>query len=198
MLSAESVELSDDIGNLHLFAVNTCGNACLECHGHIFTFIGCLLGSDAENEEMIVIGLVCGILKLKSLMAYMPDIAVAAVGTVCREGKVDPVLAAVFDLGLAGIESPLFVSPRSDDLEIGSESLDPEFKTYLVVSFTGCTVADSGSSLFSCYLYKPFCDKGPCHRCAQKVLILINSACLYAGHDVIVTEFICYIFDVKL
>ena len=54
---------------------------------------------NTQNEEMIVVGLVCRIFKLKTFVADMPDIAVAAVRTVCRERKVDSVLTAVLDLG---------------------------------------------------------------------------------------------------
>ena len=50
VLSAELIELSDDIGNLHLFTVYALGNAGFEGHSNILTLIGSFLGGYAEYE----------------------------------------------------------------------------------------------------------------------------------------------------
>ena len=59
---------------------------------------------------MLVVGFVSGILKLQAFMAYMPDIAVAAVAVVGREGKVDTVLLTLFYLRFTGVHCPLFIT----------------------------------------------------------------------------------------
>ena len=48
---------------------------------------------------MIVIGLIRRILELKTFVADMPEVAVAAVAVVRGERKVDAVIVTVFDLG---------------------------------------------------------------------------------------------------
>jgi len=47
---------------------------------------------------MVVIRLVCGILQFQTFVAYMPEVSVTAVAVIGREGKVDAVIVAVFDL----------------------------------------------------------------------------------------------------
>ena len=58
-------------------------------------------------------------------MTDVPDIAVAAVAVAVIEGKIDAVLLAVFNLILTGLHFPYIGhTPRSDDLDVGSQSLD--------------------------------------------------------------------------
>ena len=47
VLTAQLVQGTDDIGYLHLLAVNGSGNTLFKCHGHILTLIGSLLRSYA-------------------------------------------------------------------------------------------------------------------------------------------------------
>ena len=111
-------------------------------------------------------------------MADVPDVPVTAVGGVCGEGKMDAVCLAVFDFGFTGIHFPLVTSPGSDDFDVGSQSLDTKLKTNLVVTFSGCTVADSDSSFLLCNLNKTACDNRTRMGSSQKVFALIHSACL--------------------
>ena len=83
----------------------------------------------------------------------MPDVAVAAVAGVSREWEMDAMRLAVFDFCFTGIHIPLVITPCSDDFKVRSKCLDAEFETNLVVSFSGCTVADSGCAFFSCNFY---------------------------------------------
>ena len=58
-------------------------------------------------------------------MTDVPDIAVAAVAVAVIEGKIDAVLLAVFNLILTGLHFPYIGhTPGSDDLDVGSQSLD--------------------------------------------------------------------------
>ena len=47
VLAAQFVQGTDDIGYLHLLAVNGSGNTLFKSHGHILALIGSLLGSYA-------------------------------------------------------------------------------------------------------------------------------------------------------
>ena len=158
VFAAETVQLTDNIGNLHLLAVDGGRNTFLEGHGHILALLRSFFRGDAEYQKVIVVRLTGRILELKTLVADMPDVAVTAVAGVCGERKMNAVCLAVCDLILAGLHGPLVVSPCSDNLEIRSESLDGKLKTDLVVSFSGSAVADGGSTFFSCDLNQLLAD----------------------------------------
>ena len=111
---------------------------------------------------MIEVRLVCRIFQFQTFMADMPKITVTAVRGICRERKVDSVSLAVFDFRFTGIHGPLVISPSSDNLDIGSKSLDTKLETNLVVTLTGSTVADCGSAFFSCDFYILFLAVGAC------------------------------------
>ena len=147
---------------------------------------------------MLEVRLICGILQLQSFMADVPDVPVAAVGGISGEGQMDTMCLAVFDFGFTGVHRPLVVSPCSNNFNIGSKSLDAQLKTDLVVSFSGRAMADSGCALLAGDLNQLLCNQRSCHGSAEQILVFIDSVCLYAGNDVIVTEFVDDVFDVQL
>ena len=163
VLAAQLVQGTDDIGDLHLLTVNGSGNTLFKGHGHIFTLIGSLLGSHTKYQQMLVVRLVAGIFQFQTFVADVPDITVTAVGRIGGERKMNAMSLAVFDLGFPGVHVPFVASPGSDDLDIGSQSLDAQLETDLVVTFTGCTVADGYSAFFSGNLYQFLGDQGSCH-----------------------------------
>ena len=73
---------------------------------------------------MLVVGLVAGIFQLQTFVADVPDITVTAVGRIGGERKMNTMSLTVLDLGFTGIHVPLVASPGSNDLNIGSQSLD--------------------------------------------------------------------------
>ncbi len=199
MLSAECVQLGDDLGYLHFLAVQALRYAVLEGHGDIFGRIGRLLGGRAEHEQMIVVRLVRGILELQALMADVPQVSVAAVAVGCVERKIDIVLLAVLDLFFTGIHGPYIGhSPGSDDLEVGCQGLDAELETDLIISLAGRAVADRGRAFLAGDFHELLRDHGSCHGSAEQIFILIDSVRLYAGNDVLITELIDHIFNIKL
>ena len=163
MLAAQLVQGTDDIGDLHLLAVHGSGNTFFKGHGHIFALIGSLLGSHTKYQQMLVVGLVAGIFQLQTFVADVPDVTVTAVGRIGGERKVNTMSLAVLDFGFTGVHVPLIASPGSDDLDIGSQSLDAQLETDLVVTLTGSTVADSYSTFFSGNLYQLLGNQGSCH-----------------------------------
>ena len=154
VLAAQLVELADDIGNLHLLAVDGGGSAFFKSHGYIFGFIGRLFRSGAENQKMIIIGLVGRILKLQSFMTDVPQVAVTAVAGIRGEGKVDAMSLAVFDFRFTGIHGPLVASPGSDDFNVRSQSLDAELEADLVISLSGSAVADGDCAFLAGDFYQ--------------------------------------------
>ena len=107
-------------------------------------------------------------------------------------------LAAVFDLFLTGVHSPLIISPSCNDLQIGCKCFDTKFKTDLVITFTCCTVADCCSTFLTSDLYKSLCDTGTSHGCSKQVFIFIYCVSHNTGNDVFITEDICNILDIEL
>ena len=163
MLAAQLIQFTDNIGNLHLFAVNGGRYTFFKGHGHILAFLGSFFGSNAENKQMLEIRLVGRIFQFQTFVADVPDVTVTAVAGVCREGKVDSVCLTVLNFGFTGVKCPLVISPCCNDLQIGSKSLDAELETDLVISLTGCTVADGNSAFLTCDLNQLLCDQRSCH-----------------------------------
>ena len=199
MLAAKLVELADNIGYLHFFAVDTLWNTLFKCHRHIFAFIRRLLRCNTKDQQMVIVRLVGRILKFQAFMADVPEVAVAAVAVACVEWKVDAVLLAVFDLFFAGIHGPYIRhSPWSDDLKIRRQRLDAKLETDLVVTLAGCTVADCRSAFLSCNLNQCLSDRRTCHRGSEQVFILVDSVSLYAWYDIVIAEIINDILDIEL
>ncbi len=165
MLAAQLVQLGDDLGNLHLLAVNACRNTGFEGHGHIFALFRSFFRADTQNQQMIVVRLVSRILKLQTLMADVPQVTVTAVAGICGERQVNTMGLAICDLGFTGIHGPLVITPCSDDLQIRCQSLDTQLETDLVVTFTGSTVADGCSAFFSGNLNQLLGDNRTGHGC---------------------------------
>ena len=130
-------------------------------------------------------------------MADVPEVPVAAVAVACVERKINAVLFAVCDLIFPGLHGPqIGHSPGSNDLDIRSQSADAELKTDLVISFTGCAVADGDSAFFSGDLYQTFGNGRTGHSGSQQIFIFIDCVRLYAGQNVVVAEIIYDIFNI--
>ena len=130
-------------------------------------------------------------------MADVPEVTVTAVAVAVIEGKMDAVSLAVCDLVVTGFHFPdIGHTPGSDDLQIRSQSFDTQLKTDLVVSFTGSAVADSGSALFAGNLYQFLCDSRAGHGSTEEIFVLVYSAGLHAGHDVVIAEVVDDVLDI--
>ena len=146
---------------------------------------------------MIVVRLICRILKLQAFMADVPQVSVTAVAVAVVKRKVDTMFLAVLNLVITGLHGPYIShSPRSDDLQVRSQSFDCQLKTDLVITFTGSTVADCNSIFFTCNLYQTFCNCRTGHRSSQKIFIFVYGMCLNARYDVIVGKIIYDIFNI--
>ena len=146
---------------------------------------------------MLEIWFVCRFLQLQSLMADVPQVAVAAIAGICRKWKVNAVGFTIFDFGFTRIHRPFVASPGGDNFQVGSQGFYAKFKTDLVISLAGCAVADGGCAFFAGNFHKPFCDDRARHRSTEQVFIFIYGMSLYAGEDIFVTEFVDDVFYVK-
>ena len=101
------------------------------------------------------------------------------------------------DLIFTGLHGPYVChSPRSDDLDIRRKCFDTKFETNLVITFTGCTMADSNSVFFTCNFNKFLGNCRTCHRGTKQIFMFVYSTCLYTRHYIIVTEIINNIFNI--
>ena len=135
VLAAETVQLTDNIGNLHLLAVDGGRNTFLEGHGHILALLRSFFRGDAEYQQVIVVRLTGRILELKTLVADMPDVAVTAVAGVCGERKMNAVCLAVCDLILAGLHE-MCIRDRYKGAPRSALPPLPEFPAYFSRPFS--------------------------------------------------------------
>ena len=198
VLAAETVQLTDNIGNLHLLAVQSGRNTLLKGNRKLYILIRCLLRCNAKNKHMIIVWCLSRILKFKSLMADMPDISVTAVRLICSERKINAVCLTILNLCLTGIHTPSVITPWSDYLDIRSECLDTKLETNLIVTLTGCTVADCNSIFLAGDLYQLCSDRRSCHSSSHEIFMFVNSTSLYTRHDVVLAKIINNIFNIKL
>ena len=105
-------------------------------------------------------------------------------------------LLRVFDLLLAALEFPC--SPGSDDLHLGSKSLDGKLETHLIVALAGAAVADGVRTLGESNLDDSLGNDRTCKAGTQQILVLVNSARLQRGIYIIVNKFLLEVGNVEL
>ena len=120
------VQLCDDLGNLHSFAVQSLRNAVFKSHGDVSASLSGAFSGVTPNTSMLsIVRLIGRILQLQTFVADVPEVPVTAVAVAVIEGKVDAVFLAVFDLVFTGLHCPdVGHTPGSDDLQIRSQGFD--------------------------------------------------------------------------
>ena len=129
-------------------------------------------------------------------MTEVPEVLVLGVVGFSVDLEGDVLSLSVLDFLLTGLELPS--SPRSDDLHVGSVSLDGKLKTNLVVALAGAAVADSVGALRLCDLHESFRDDGTREGCSEQILALINRACLHCRENILLNELLVEILDIEL
>ena len=130
-------------------------------------------------------------------MAYMPQVAVTAVALGMIERKVDAMGLAVFDFVFPRLKRPeVCHTPGSDNFDIRSQSLDSQLKTDLIIALAGSTVADRDSALLAGDFDELLYDSRASHGSTEQVLVLIDSAGLYARHNEIFREIVVNVLNV--
>ena len=172
VLAAELVQLADDVGDLHLLAVDGHRNACLKADGNGRGRIGRLIGGHAhfEKQRLVEIGLVCRILEIETLVAQVPQVLVLGVVRLAGDLQRHMVRLGVVDLLVTGLDLPL--SPRRDDRHIRREALDGQLKPDLIVALAGRAVRDGVGALGQRDFGQLLADNGPRKRGAEQILFV--------------------------
>ena len=106
----------------------------------------------------------------------MPKVTVHGVWLGCARLDVDLVFRAIINHFLASGEllPEGSVSPRCENLQVGSEGGKSKFEPALVVSFAGCSVSDGIGVEFPCHLDLSLRNQGAGNRGAKEVLGFVN------------------------
>ena len=197
VLAAQLVELEDDILRGHLLAVEGDGSALFKFDGDISRLVGGVDRGYAHLEEagLLICRLVVGILEVKALMAQVPQVLILRVVGLTVDLEGDVMRLGILDLFLTGLDVP--DTPRSDDGHVGSEVLDRQLETNLIVALAGTAVADRVGAFLESDLDKTLRDAGTRGRGTQQVF-LIDSARLHGGDDEIVDILLGLVEDIEL
>ena len=199
VLTTELVELEDDLLHCHLLSIQLDRNTVLPLDLDIRIMIRCLLRCHRQHQHMIVVRLLRRILQLEALMRDMHEVPVTAVGIILGEGERDALRLDVVVLILTGLEGPdIRHTPRSDDIEIRGQCLDGQLETNLIISLTGCTMADRLRALLPCDLDQLLRDRRTRHRGTEQVLVLVGCIGLETRKHIVVAEVVRDILDVQL
>ena len=108
---------------------------------------------------------VAGVFQFAAFVAEVPDIAVATIDVLFALLDRDVVLLRIGNGVFAGIDGPF--APGSDDLDVRSDGLIGQLKTYLIVPFSRATMGKAVGTELQCKLGLSLSDNRPRHGCAQ-------------------------------
>src|SRR5579872_655239 len=135
---------------------------------------------------------VAGVFQFPTLMAQVPEVAIAAVNLFAAGGNGNSMRFGVVEAIFARLQSPF--APRSNDLQFRSDGLVSMLKTDLIVALAGAAVRNSGGAEFERDFYLMLGDDRTRQRRAQQILVLIDRAGLHRGENVFVQEFLAQVF----
>ena len=175
VVTRDLVEGDDDLGELHLLAVDGDGLAGLKLNLGIRRGVGRVLGVLGHNPGVIE-RLVPGILQVTALNGATPQVVVDGVGVVVGTlGNRHVVGMCVGDLVGTALQVPL--ANRGDNLELGVEGLDGSLKTNLVVTLAGAAVSDVGRAKLVSDLDKLLGEQRAGQGGEQRILVLVHRVC---------------------
>ncbi len=195
VLGADLIQLFDDLHGAVFDAVDCHGHALFVVHGDVFRLVRGVLGGIADQAQILG-RLVPGILQLRALVGQMPQVPVHAVGPLLGHGHVQAPGHGVVDLLFPGLDVP--DPPGGDNLHVGSQGLDGQFKAHLVVALAGGAVANGGGAFLLGDLHQPLGDDGPGKAGAQEVLLLVYGVHLQGGPNEVGDELLPHVLDVDL
>ena len=110
-------------------------------------------------------GRVRSVFQLATLMAHVPQIAVAGMDLLpaCRHRNT--VRLCVVQAVLAALQRPL--TPRRDHLQLRRQRLVGMLEAHLVIALAGAAVCDRSSAFGQRDLHLMLCDDGPSNRGAE-------------------------------
>ena len=195
VFTADFVERENNIFGAHFLIVEFNRNALFKFQCNIGRLVRRINGGNAHFQKalLFILRLVSCIFQVQTLMGQMPEVLVFGIVGFTIDFQGNVMFFRVFDLFLTALDVPF--TPGSDDGHVGGKRFDRQFKTNLVVSFSGATVADCISTLGKCDLCQTFRNWRTCQRCAQQVFF-VHSAGFDGRNDVFVDKFICQIFHI--
>ena len=172
VVARDLVEGDDDLGELHLLAVDGDGLAGLKLNLGVSRGVGRVLRVLSHNPG-VVKRLVPGILQVTALDGATPQVVVDGIGVVVGTlGDRHVVGVGVGDLVRTALQIPL--TNRGDNLELGVEGLDGGLKTDLVVALAGAAVGDIGGAELVSDLDELLGKQRTGQSGKQRVLILVH------------------------
>ena len=175
IVAGDLVEGDDDLGELHILAVDGDGLAGLKLDLGIGRGVGRVLGVLGHNPSVIE-RLIPGILQVAALNGTTPQVVVDGIGVVVGTlGNRHVVGVSIGDLIGTALQIPL--ANRGDNLKLGVEGLDGSLKTNLVVTLAGAAVGDVGRAKLVSDLDELLGEQRAGKSGEQWVLILVHGVC---------------------
>ena len=197
VFAADFIEFFQHFHRAQFFTVYCNGNACFKVQCDVFGYIGSIFGGYAQLQEMFVVRFVCGVFQFQTFVAQVPDVAVTAVRVVVACFERNAMCFQVSHFVFTTLHAPCIQTPGSDDFQFRCQCFDGQFKTYLVIAFACCAVADCCCAFFFGDFNQFLSDDGTSHGSTQEVFAFVNCVCFDAGVNRVCDEFFCQVSDVK-
>ena len=175
IVAGDLVEGDDDLGELHLLAVDGDGLAGLKLDLGIGRGVGRVLGVLGHNPSVIE-RLIPRVLQVTALDGATPQVVVDGIGVIVGTlGNRHVVGVGIGDLVGTALQVPL--ANRGDNFELGVEGLDGSLEADLVVTLAGAAVGDVGRAKLVSDLDKLLGEQRARQGGEQRVLVLVHGVC---------------------
>ena len=167
VLCADFIQRIDQFHTVHFLPVDSNRFSFLKVDGDKFRLVGSIFGITGDKVHIFV-GRIGGIFQIIPLMGEVPHVPVHGVRIFLRRFFFFRLLFIKFinrhvvrfcisHLIFTGFHIPQ--APGSDNLHMRCQCLHSQFKTDLVISLAGGTVADGIRSVFLCHIHKTLADQ---------------------------------------
>ena len=195
VLSAQFVQRGHHLHSVFLFAVQRYGNAFLESDGQKRRLVGGFHRGHAHLQEpfFVILRHIRRIFQIQPFVRKVPQVLVLAVIRLAVDLQRYVVCFRVFDLLFSRLDIP--DPPGRNDLHVGCERLDGEFKPHLVVPLARTTVTNRVRAFAYGDLRQFLGDDRSGKRRSQKVLSFVHRARFERRIDVFFDENFFQIHD---
>ncbi len=198
---ADFIQRIHQFHTVHLLAVDSCRYAFFKFDGHQFILVRSILGI-AGDEVHILVRRIGRIFQIVPFVRKVPHVPVHGIriflGCLFFVRLLFVVLVNRHAMGfsishfiLSGLHIP--DSPGSDNLHMGSQGLDGQFETDLVIAFTRGAMADGIGPVFLCHVHQAFADERTGKRSAEKVFPFILAVGLKHFVSVLFNKFLPHV-----
>ena len=195
VFGTEIVQFAHEICGGEFFAVDFDGDTLHEFDDHVFRFI-CRLGQGLGHDADFFRTFFPRIFQDAAFKGDVQQVTVHGIGFFQRAAHGDIVCMSVFDHFGTGLECPVGIAPCGDDLRSRVKCVCIEFKTDLVVAFTGGTVANGICAFLFADIHQSFGDERTGDGGAEKVVAFVDGIRLQHGEDEIPCKFFRQVFHI--